>query len=457
VNRVFKVMARVAAVLLVPAAAYAADWDTYGGSNSRTGFSGSEKTITPSNAKRLKLRWSAPVGGLIDTQPVVASRVSVRGRKVDLVYVGNERGRVESVNASTGHIVWRRNLGSVHTSCHDLPSYGITGTPQISRSRHSVYVVTRGKAFELDLATGRTKHKWVLTTDPHHNHDWSALTLSHGILYVAFAGICDTDPYHGRIIATRVRTRKRVATWYVAGKHGPSGGGIWSFGGLSADSSGNIFVATGDTNGPVQHLGYAEHVVRLTPHLHVRGSDSPNVPGQDADFGATPVLYHAPGCPAQLAVGNKHGRFFVYDRAHIGHGPVQRLQFGGSTNGEHALLGTAAYWPKAHLMYVSIPRPHGKYKPGIVAFRVNSHCRLSKVWNARGPGALMSSPTVANGVVYYGTGAANDLVALNARTGRHLRRLSVHGAMFNAPSVVGGAVYAGSWHGRLYAFRVPGR
>jgi outer membrane protein assembly factor BamB len=457
VTRPFKLIVRLAAVLLVPAAAYAADWDTYGGSNSRSGFSASEKTIGTSNAKRLKLRWSAPVGGLIDTQPVVASGVRVKGNRADLVYVGNEGGRFEAVNAASGKVVWRRNLGSVHTSCHDLPSYGITGTAQISRTRNSVFVVTRGKAFELSLSTGHTKHKWVITTDPHHDHNWSALTLSNGILYVALAGICDKDPYHGRIVATRVSNRKRVATWYVAGKHGPSGAGIWSFGGVSADSHGNIYVATGDTNGPNGHLGYAEHIVRLTPHLHVRGSNYPGLTGRDADFGSTPMLYRAPGCPPQLAVGNKFGSFFVYDRGRIGHGPVQRVRLGGSISGEHALLGTPAYWAQARMLYVSNPRHHGKYAAGLVAFRVNKHCHLSKVWNVKGPGGLTSSPTVANGVVYYGTGAGNHLVALNARTGRHLNRFNLHGAIFNAPSVVGGAVYAGSWHGRLYAFRVPGR
>jgi outer membrane protein assembly factor BamB len=452
VTRLARIALRLLPLLLLPAAAYAADWDTYGDSNSRNGFNRAENTITTSGAKHLKLRWSARIGGLIDAQPVVASHVTLHGRKVDLVYVANENGRIQAVDAANGHIVWRRDLGAVRTSCHDLPSYGITGTPQISRSRHSIYVVTRGKAFDLNLGNGHTKHKWVLTTDTHHYHNWSALTLSHGILYTAFAGICDTDPYHGKIVATRLSNRKRVATWYVNGKHGASGGGIWSFGGVSADSGGNIYTATGDINGPAPHLGYGEHVVRLSPHLKVQGSNYPGIAGRDADFGATPVLYHAPGCPAQLAVGNKHGRFFVYDRSHIGRGPVQRITFGGSTNGEHALLGTAAYWPGERLLYVSVPRPHGKYKAGIVAFRVNRHCRLSRKWNARGPGGLMSSPTVANGVVYYGTGAANHLITLDAKTGRHLGRLNVKGAMFNAPSVVNGQVYAGSWHGRLYAF-----
>jgi outer membrane protein assembly factor BamB len=456
VKRLAGLALRVAALLVLPAAASAADWDTYGSSALRTGFSSAEKTLSPANVKSLKLRWSSPVGGFIDTQPVVASGVHIRGKRTDVVYVGNENGRFQAVNAANGRVLWRRNLGAVDTSCSDLPTYGITGTPVISRPRHSVYVVTRGKAFELNLATGHTRHKWVITKDPKHEHNWSALTLSRGILYVALAGICDKDPYHGRIVATRVSTRKRVATWYVTGRRGPSGGGIWSWGGISADSRGDIYTATGDTNGPRQHLVYAEHVVHLSSRLKVRASDYPGVKGQDADFGATPVLYRAPGCPAQLAVGNKHGLFFVYNRSRIGRGPVQRIRLGGSTAGQHALIGTAAYWPGGRMLYVSNSRKHGRYLPGIVAFRVNSHCRLSFAWNARGPSSLHSSPTVANGVVYYGTGPGNDVIAFNARTGKRLKSLSVHGAIFNAPSVVNGAVYAGSWCGRLYAFGLPG-
>jgi outer membrane protein assembly factor BamB len=453
------VVAGVSAALLAPVVASAADWATYGSSVSRSGFNSAEKTLTPRNVKSLKLRWSAPVGGLIDAQPVIASGVRVGRRHVrtDLAYIGNESGRFEAVNAANGRVVWKRKLGSVHTSCADLPSYGITGTPQISRSRHSVFVGSKGKVSELDLATGRTKHKFVITKDPHHEHNWSALTLSHGILYAALAGICDNNPYRGQVVATNVKTRKRVGHWFVTHSGQPFGGGIWSFGGVSADARGNIYVATGDSNGPAQHVGYSEHVVRLTPHLHVHASNYPGVKGQDADFGATPVLYRAPGCPSQLAVGNKHGLFFVYDRSRIGRGPVQKIHLGGSTNGERALLGTAAYWPKGRTLYVSNPRHRGRYVPGIVAFRVTAHCRLAKVWNARGPGNLTSSPTVANGVVYYGTGAGHKVVALDARTGKHLRALSVHGAIYNAPAVLGGVVYAGSWHGRLYAFSIRGR
>jgi outer membrane protein assembly factor BamB len=107
------------------------------------------------------------------------------------------------------------------------------------------------------------------------------------------------------------------------------------------------------------------------------------------------------------------------------------------------------------MIYVSNPLHHGRYLPGIVAFRVTGRCRLARAWNARGPKKLTSSPTVANGVVYYGTGRGRKVVALDARTGKHLKALNVHGAIYNAPTVLGGVVYAGSWHGRLYAFSIP--
>ena len=453
----FWVLVRVFAALLAPAVATAADWGTYGFSNNRSGLNPSERTLSTANVKSLRQLWSAKVGGLINAQPVVASDVPVGRRKVrtDLVYVGSESGRFAAVNAANGRVVWRRKLGFVRTSCTDLPSYGITGTAAISRYRRSVYVVSKGKAYDLDWATGRTKHKWVITKDPKHNHNWSALTLSRGILYVALAGMCDKLPYRGQIVATKVRTGKRVARWYVTRRKGHQGGGIWSFGGLSVDSRGDIYAATGDAAGRPENARHAERVVRLTSRLKVRSSNYPGVTGRDADFGATPLLFRAPGCPPQLAVGNKYGSFFLYNRSRIGRGPVQRIRLGGSISGQHGLLGTAAYWPQRRLVYVSNSKPRGKHKAGIVAFRVTSRCRLTRAWNARGPRNLKSSPTVANGVLYYGTGADNRLVVLDARTGKHLKALKLKGAMFNAPAVVNGVVYAGAWSGRLYAFGVP--
>ena len=433
-----------AALAFTASAALATDWPTYGFSAARTGFNPGEKVLRAGKLKSLHRAWSARLGGRIDAQPVVAS-----GR----VYAGTENGRFVALNARNRHLVWSRRLGAVRSSCPDLPRYGVTGTPVVEGDR--VYVGTNGKVFELDVPTGKTKRSWRITDQPKQEHNWSALTLSQGVLYAGLAGICDATPYRGRLVAIDTVSGVVSGNWYVTGggPDGPLGGGLWSFGGVSVDAGGDLFAATGNSAAETQHVGYAEHVVRLTPDLRVVSSSYPGLDGADADFGSTPVPFDAPGCPSLLAVGNKGGSFFLYDRDSIGAGPVQRVRLGGSDGGPSALLGVAAYWPARRMLFVSNPLPRKGYPAGVVAFRVTSKCRLARAWVRPGPRGLASSPTVAGGVVWYGTGFGGEVRALSARTGKRLRTLDVSKPIFAAPSVVDGTLYAGGWSGRLYAFR----
>jgi len=450
----------LSAALSAPASGAPArvDWRTYGFSANRSGLNPYEQTLDSSRARSLRRLWSADLGGgEVDTQPLVASGVRLStGESADVVYAGTEHGRLVALDARSGAPVWSRDLGAVHVArCHW--TYGITDTPVLDRTRGSLYVVAgTGEAYELDLATGATKHRWPITGDPQQEHVWSGLTLVHGILYVPVAGTCDIPPYRGRVLAIDTHTSRQVAVWHVTGHSGVEGGGIWAWGGLSADPQRNaLYAATGNSfPPPSEHVGYAEHVVRLGTRLHVRASNYPGVTGGDADFGATPLLYKAKGCPRQLAVGNKFGDFFVYDRDHIQHGPVQHISLGGSGDGGHALLGVAAFWRAKRMVYVANPLPRGRFKRGIVAFHVTGACRLALAWQAKGPGKLTSSPTLADGVLYYGTGTGGKLVAHKATTGRRLWTSGgvVQGAIYNAPAVIAGMVYVGSWDGRLYAF-----
>ncbi len=433
------------------------DWDTYGFGLAREGFNPSETQLTPDNVHRLRLAWTVKVGGVINTQPLYAASVLVPkpgvpgGVVKDLVVVGTDKGRVAAVNAATGRTVWERRVGYRYDSCGDLPYYGVTGTPTIDRATNSVFVGDgKGRVDRLDLSTGRIKHRWRITHNPENGHNYSALTFVGGVVYAELAGYCDRPPYRGEIAAINTRTG-HVKHWFITPTNG---GGIWGFGGISADPrAGALYAATGNSVASTDHEGYSERVVRLTTHLRVTASNYPGLPTVgDADFGATPMLYRAPGCPPQLAVGNKSGAFFVYDRNGIGNGPVQRIALGGSSFGSNALIGVDAYLPSERTVYVSNPHAAGGYKAGILAFRVTRSCHLSLRWQARGPGGTTSSPTIAGGVVFYGTGAYGTLVALDARTGKRLWVRSVGHTIFGAPSVINGAVYVGAWDGRLRAF-----
>jgi outer membrane protein assembly factor BamB len=71
-------------------------------------------------------------------------------------------------------------------------------------------------------------------------------------------------------------------------------------------------------------------------------------------------------------------------------------------------------------------------------------------WTFHTGEAIVSSPTVANGVVYVGS-SDNFLYAVDARTGELKWKFNAHGNVGSSPAVSGGAVFALSLDGHLYA------
>ena len=92
----------------------------------------------------------------------------------------------------------------------------------------------------------------------------------------------------------------------------------------------------------------------------------------------------------------------------------------------------------------------------MVAFSVDANCQLQIAWqNTIGPNfSSVSPPTVAGGVVYYGDGFGNQLLAFDALKGRLLWSSGsiISGGIYGAPMVVNGRVYVGAWDGKFYCF-----
>jgi outer membrane protein assembly factor BamB len=146
-------------------------------------------------------------------------------------------------------------------------------------------------------------------------------------------------------------------------------------------------------------------------------------------------------------VGNSGGR--LRGESH-GHAQVQTLQI----NGSQGFIGGLAYDPTTDLVYVAhgYDAPRGSYKHGLVALKVGRGCKLSLAWQQPSPykGGVTSAATVANG-------AGNRLFGYNAATGKPLWNsgTTVRGPVFAAPTIVNGALYAGSWDHKLHAFSIP--
>jgi outer membrane protein assembly factor BamB len=108
------------------------------------------------------------------------------------------------------------------------------------------------------------------------------------------------------------------------------------------------------------------------------------------------------------------------------------------------------------MVYVSNPAEGGFFVHGIVAFRVDANCNLSLAWQTRAGvlGRIGSTPTVANGVVYWADGAGKKVRAFNAQTGQALwtSGAEVLGGIYAAPVVIDGKVFAGSYDNHLHAW-----
>jgi outer membrane protein assembly factor BamB len=435
------------------------DWATWGFGVERHGDNPNEQTIGPSNVAQLRHLWSVDLGAIIDASPVVATGIDVGGTPTDVVYVGTEHGALFAINTN-GDVLWQRDLGMRQANCLDSPDlqYGVSASVVFDRQGNRVFVAGGdGYVYALDPATGATIADWPVrvTPDPAHEFVESAPSLFGDQLYVELAAHCDIRPYHGRVVGINTSTRAKRAFW-VTGKTGPDGGGIWGWGGASVDpANGDVFVATGNAFADPENYLYADHVVRLSSTLQVKAAHAPGVSMTNDDFGSTPVLFQKSGCPPQLVTQQKNGSLYLYDRDAIaaGYRQVVVVRPGG------AFIGVPAYSPETQMVYVpNQKQPAGSpYTYGMLAFNLDANCMLQLAWQTTaGPnGGIPSTPTVANGVVYYSDGYMGTMIhAFDASTGVELwtSGTDVAKKIMAAPVVANGQLFAGAWDNHLHAW-----
>lgn len=433
----------------VRAASSTFTWPTYGYDVSRDNFNPSETALGTGTVGSLHLLWTHDLGAVAMDEPAFAAGLDIGGTSTDVVFIGSEHGRVVALDAATGAVIWRRYLGTHTSGCGFTPDgvYGVSGTPVLDRANNRLFVADgAGKLYALSMTTGATLKGWpiTITSHPGRLHEYSGMTLFKGRLYPTFASYCDITPYHGFVSEVDVSTHKVRHRWYPDGSGGPSGGGVWSYGGVSVSpSTGNVYVATGNAIASNQSYGYANHVVRLSATLTVQASDGPGVTIGDSDFGSTPMLYQAPGCHPQFAVENKDGVLFVYDRSStssIDHGPIQKIQVAAA---DGSFIGVTAYDRATNMLFVS-NSSDGDYQHGLVAFQVAS-CKLKEVWNQSvGAGGPTADPVVANGVVYFAT-PDGGLFAYDETDGAQLWTDALGAPVVASPLVADGVLYVATY------------
>jgi outer membrane protein assembly factor BamB len=111
----------VALIALAPGQARGGDWPQLGGSAEHSRYNATESTIGPANVSKLKVDWTASVGG-VSSEPVTGA---------GLVYVSSIHNAVFAISELTGARLW---TGQTNQS--------VPGSPAFANGR--VYVASRG-------------------------------------------------------------------------------------------------------------------------------------------------------------------------------------------------------------------------------------------------------------------------------------------------------------------------
>jgi hypothetical protein len=479
------------------------DWLTYGHDSQRSGNAAGESMITTTSVKNLVLKWSAGLDGKVTAQPLFVSSTLVGGQTRDVVVAVTAANSVYALDAATGAQLWRTNFGPSSGNGVVPGGFGISASPAIDRNRGLIYTVSdSGQLHTLRLADGTEASPAVpvvldslnppVLSNTATNMVWGGLNLVGGNLYITTASDGnDTNPWWGRIIRVDVSgTAPAMAGWFkvvpsIATPNG--GGGIWVYGGVSADSLGRVFAATSADSKPYSptvpegYSPYAGRMVALAADLGYSPTASPlgsplgsyepphpspcpGAPGVcDMDFGATPLIFQPPSCQSTMtAAVNKDGHIYMLPADDLATSVTTSLQslalniaFDGP--GAGGLTGVPAYWPTGSMVFVTDGGPGiNGINAGVVGMTVN--CTnppnyLQVAWSvplAAANDQPPSSPTVANGVVFVGSGINGSVHAYDAMNGTELWNSGstiTSGATFAAPMVALGSLYVATWNG----------
>ncbi len=462
------------------------DWITGFHDAARSGQAFDESTISTSNVGSLQLVWSTTVDGSVVAQPLFLHAVTIAGQTRDVLVVATGGNSLYALDATSGAVLWTRNFGASTPNTYGLPDgFGIEAPPAIDRVAGRVYTVsTDGRFHALSLYDGTDLYTpLALVANPTTNKIWGALNLVGGKVYVATGSNGgDQAPWRGQVYQVDVSGAPALTADFVVVPSIPSpngGGGIWGYGGVSADLATSDIYATSAWDSNQTTLPYSNAVLALGADLALLGYYQPSEPSNygcdaapcDLDFASTPVVFQPAGCPTMLAAGNKNGNLYVFRASDLAAGgqPWQILTLNAANDsiGSGAVAGVPAFSSATNMLYIGDTGPGVTGIPaGIVALSATGACTFQVAWSHAlgGNDTPNSGVTIANGVAYISENTTGVIHAYDAQTGVQLWQSGSTpyqaAATFSPPIVAGGRVFAGSWSslsggGLVGAFALP--
>jgi len=490
-------------------------------------------TVTPQTFGKL---FSYMLDGYEYGQPLLVSNLTINGEVHNVVFAATEKDSVYALDADNyngGTPLWQVSLlRSGETPMTDgpiQPYQGITSTPVIDAASNTAYVVstqtltsTGASTFRLnalDIATGKQKFGGPVTIQAsvlgtnstsvngvvHLDTSCiqrAALLVANSTVYIGF-GSC----HSGWLLAYGSQSLAQTGVFNAGpnsnGEGGyPGVGGIWmGGGGPAADSSGNVYVTTGD--GPWDgQKAWGNSVLKFSNNGllqlvdYFTADDYHYMNCNDADLASGGLLL-IPGSTQALA-GGKTGKLYLLNTTNLGKeqandaGATQTVPGVLSDQGfnpypdsctdtqgtwttdvnSYEIFATASYFNGS--VYIGITPTAAVIPVGIVQFKYSGTLTPALTTlpaiqvGSNGTTAFISSDGSANGILWiidHGqplqnqnpNGAAPTTATLRAydaenlsselyNSGTNVGDAPGYGIKFTSPIVANGKVYFGTGH-----------
>jgi len=299
-----------------------------------------DPAFTLANAPNLTrdLNFNGTISGNVYAQPLYIEG----GPNGPVVVAVTESNNVYALNATTGAVIWQRNLGPAVTSglpCGNINPLGITGTPVTDLASRSLFLDAmidgnpkKHFVYSLNVDTGATNPGWPVdlnatvsfngtTFTSNVQNERGGLAVVNGVLYVPFSGLAgDCGTYHGWVVGITINNPSNVRAWATAAV----GGGIWGHSGVASDGT-NMFVITGNTFNTQGNWMGGEAIIRLQAGPAFSDFWAPPnwfpLDQGDVDLGGvSATLVDVPGAtPSQLVLAlGKDGMAYLLNRNNLG-------------------------------------------------------------------------------------------------------------------------------------------
>jgi hypothetical protein len=384
---------------------------TYHNDLARDGVNTQEYALTTKsvNSATFGKLFSCTADGAVYAQPLWVANLSIGGSRHNVVFVATMHDSLYAFDADTSPCVQLWNASLIDTSHgatsgevsvaagttywlvgagggDTAPEVGVTGTPVIDPASGILYVVSMstnaaGTSFyqrlhAIDIGTGHEKPGSPVLIEGTYpgtgtggtsvafnagvERQRAGLALVNGQVYIAWASFEDHGQWYGWIMGYSYNGSALAQSSVLNVAPNLRGAGIWMSGGApAADSTGNIYVSTGNGgssafNSSAPNNDYGSSVLKLSSGLTVSDFFTPSAYAalntNDVDLGAggaTVIVSPSTGPYRHLVfTGGKDGTLWLLNGDDLGGlGDAQALQYltqGAGSLGK--LFATPAFW-----------------------------------------------------------------------------------------------------------------